>query len=125
MVLQIPVFIALYQLLLNSIDLRMAPFFWWITDLSNKDPYYISPIIMGASMFIQQKMTPTAGDPKMAKMMLFMPVIFTVMFLQFPVGLVIYWLINNILTIGQQLIISKIGAAEHLKKKSEIIQESK
>lgn len=125
MVLQIPVFIALYQLLLNSIDLRMSPFFWWITDLSSKDPYYITPLIMGASMFIQQKMTPAVGDPKMAKMMLFMPVIFTVMFLQFPVGLVIYWLVNNILTIGQQMIINRMGVVEQLKKKPEIIRESK
>lgn len=107
MLLQIPVFIALYNVLLQDISLRQAPFILWITDLSAKDPYYISPILMGASMFWQQKMTPTMGDPAQAKMMMFLPVIFTVMFLNFPAGLVIYWLVNNVLTIGQQYIINK------------------
>ena len=102
MVLQIPVFFALYKALLDSVELRHAPFMWWIQDLSAKDPYYITPIIMGLTMLIQQKMTPTTGDPKMAKMMLLMPVVFTFMFLNFPSGLVIYWLLNNVLSIGQQ-----------------------
>ncbi len=102
MLLQIPVFFALYKALLDSVELRHAPFFWWIQDLSAKDPYYITPIIMGLTMLIQQKMTPSAGDPKMAKMMLIMPIVFTFMFLNFPSGLVIYWLVNNILSIGQQ-----------------------
>ncbi|MBI5971103.1 MAG: membrane protein insertase YidC [Deltaproteobacteria bacterium] len=102
MVLQIPVFLALYEVLYVAIELRQAPFFLWIMDLSEKDPYYISPILMGATMFLQQKMTPTTADPMQAKIMLFMPVIFTVMFLSFPSGLVIYWLVNNVLSIAQQ-----------------------
>jgi YidC/Oxa1 family membrane protein insertase len=104
---QIPIFFALYKVLLYSIEIRHAPFYWWIQDLSAHDPYYISPIIMGASMFIQQWMTPTAGDPTQAKMMLAMPVIFTFMFLTFPTGLVIYWLFNNLLSIGQQIYLNK------------------
>ncbi|MBI3089605.1 MAG: membrane protein insertase YidC [Candidatus Tectomicrobia bacterium] len=107
MALQIPVFIALYNVLLTDISLRHAPFLLWITDLSKKDPYYITPIIMGASMFLQQKMTPTTIDPTQAKMMLMMPVVFTFMFLNFPSGLVIYWLVNNILSIGQQLLVNR------------------
>ena len=110
MILQIPVFFALYKALLGSIELRHAPFMFWINDLSAKDPYYITPIIMGASMFIQQKMTPTVGDPMQAKMMLMMPVVFTIMFLNFPSGLVIYWLVNNVLSIGQQFYINKYTA---------------
>lgn len=102
MLLQIPVFISLYNVLLVSIDLRGAPFIFWIQDLSEKDPYYITPVLMGITMFIQQKMTPTIGDPMQAKIMMFLPLIFTFMFLNFPVGLVIYWLVNNILTIAQQ-----------------------
>ncbi len=104
MLLQIPVFFALYKALLNSIELRHAPFMFWIQDLSEKDPCYITPIIMGATMFLQQKMTPAAGDPNQQKMMMFMPLIFTFMFLNFPSGLVLYWLVNNVLTIGQQFV---------------------
>ncbi|MEW6409621.1 MAG: membrane protein insertase YidC [Nitrospirota bacterium] len=102
--LQIPVFIALYNVLINIIELRGAPFVLWIQDLSQKDPYYILPIAMGISMLIQQKMTPTpaTADPIQSKIMLFLPVIFTIMFLSFPAGLVLYWLVNNILTIAQQ-----------------------
>ncbi len=110
MILQIPVFFALYKALLGSIELRHAPFLLWINDLSAKDPYYITPIVMGATMFIQQKMTPTVGDPTQAKMMLLMPIVFTFMFLNFPSGLVIYWLVNNVLSIGQQLYINKYAA---------------
>ena len=79
----------------------------WIKDLSAYDPYYITPILMGASMFIQQKMTPTVGDPTQAKVMLAMPIIFTFLFLKFPSGLVVYWLVNNVLQIFQQLYIDK------------------
>jgi YidC/Oxa1 family membrane protein insertase len=104
---QIPVFIGLYNTLLYAIELRQSPFFWWIQDLSAKDPYYITPIIMGATQFMQQKMTPTVGDPMQAKIMLLMPVVFTFIFLNFPSGLVIYWLLNNILSIGQQVYINK------------------
>lgn len=108
MVVQIPVFFALYKALMFSIELRHAPFMFWITDLSDKDPYYVTPIIMGATMFIQQKMTPSNMDEMQQKMMLALPVVFTFMFLNFPSGLVLYWLVNNILTIGQQMYINKL-----------------
>jgi YidC/Oxa1 family membrane protein insertase len=108
MLVQIPVFFALYKALMFSIELRHAPFMLWITDLSAKDPYYVTPIIMGATMFIQQKMTPTTMDPTQAKMMLAMPIVFTFMFLNFPSGLVIYWLVNNVLTIAQQAYINHL-----------------
>ena len=107
MVIQIPVFIALYNALQNAIEMRHAPFFLWITDLAAKDPLYISPIVMGASMVIQQKMTPTAADPAQAKLFLLMPVMFTFLFLSFPSGLVVYWLINNVLSIAHQSYINK------------------
>lgn len=107
MLVQIPVFFGLYRALMYSIELRHAPFYLWITDLSAKDPYYVTPIIMGATMFIQQKMTPTNMDPIQAKMMLALPIVFTFMFLNFPSGLVIYWLVNNVLTIAQQMYINK------------------
>ncbi len=110
LLLQIPVFIALYNVLLKAIELRGAPFILWITDLSAKDPYYVLPIVMGLSMVIQQKMTPTAMDPKQAKIMMLMPVVFTFMFLTFPAGLVIYWLVNNILGIIQQYYANKKAA---------------
>jgi len=110
MIVQIPVFFGLYKALLGSIELRHAPFithvpftdFVWLADLSAKDPYYVTPLIMGATMFIQQKMTPTSGDPTQAKIMLIMPVVFTFLFLNFPSGLVVYWLVNNVLSIAQQ-----------------------
>jgi YidC/Oxa1 family membrane protein insertase len=107
MLIQIPVFIALYNALQNGIEMRHAPFFLWIMDLSAKDPIYVTPIIMGATMFIQQKMTPTAGDPAQAKMFLLMPVMFTFLFLSFPSGLVLYWLINNVLSIAHQYYMTK------------------
>ncbi|MDI9570183.1 MAG: membrane protein insertase YidC [Pseudomonadota bacterium] len=107
MLIQIPVFFGLYKTLLYAIELRHSPFFWWIQDLSEKDPYYITPIIMGGSMWLQQKMTPVGGDPMQQKVMLWMPVIFTFLFLSFPSGLVIYWLFNNIISIGQQYYINK------------------
>lgn len=107
MLIQIPVFFALYRVLLGSIELRHAPFMLWITDLSAKDPYYVTPLIMGVTMFIQQKMTPSQMDPTQEKIMLMMPVIFTFMFLNFPAGLVVYWLINNLLTILQQYLIRR------------------
>lgn len=107
MLVQIPVFFALYKVLLDSIALRQAPFMLWLTDLSAKDPYYITPLLMGATMFIQQKMTPTTADPMQAKIFMLMPVIFTFLFLNFPSGLVIYWLVNNLLTIAQQYYINR------------------
>lgn len=121
---QIPVFFGLYQALLNSIELRHAPFIAhvpftdlpWLADLSAKDPYYVTPLIMGATMFIQQKMSPPVGDPTQAKIMLFMPVVFTFMFLNFPSGLVIYWLVNNVLSIAQQGLLMKGSAPAPAKK---------
>ncbi|MCX5852438.1 MAG: membrane protein insertase YidC [Deltaproteobacteria bacterium] len=108
LLIQIPVFFALYKVLLYSIELRHAPFYFWIHDLSAKDPYYVTPIIMGATMFIQQKMTPTpTGNDLQVKMMMWMPVIFTFLFLSFPSGLVIYWLFSNVLSIGQQYYINR------------------
>ncbi len=108
MIVQIPVFFALYKALMFSIELRHAPFFLWVTDLADKDPYYVTPVIMGVTMFIQQKMTPTQLEPMQQKIMLALPVVFTFMFLSFPSGLVLYWLVNNILTIGQQMYINKL-----------------
>jgi YidC/Oxa1 family membrane protein insertase len=118
MVVQIPVFFALYKSLMFSIELRHAPFMLWITDLAGPDnlfgellhiPFVIGPLplLMGASMFVQQKMTPSQMDPLQQKMMLALPVVFTFMFLSFPSGLVLYWLVNNVLTIGQQMYINK------------------
>jgi YidC/Oxa1 family membrane protein insertase len=104
---QIPVFISLYYTLLGSVELRLAPFMLWLTDLSDKDPYYVLPLLMGASMFLQQKMSPPPADPVQAKVMLLMPIIFTALFLNFPSGLVLYWLVNNLLSISQQWFISK------------------
>ncbi len=107
MILQIPVFFALYKVLLISIELRGAPFMLWITDLSAKDPYYILPVVMGVTMLVQQKMTPTSADPKQAKLMMLMPIVFTFMFLNFASGLVLYWLVNNLLSIVQQFFVNR------------------
>ena len=107
MVIQIPVFIALYNALQYTIEMRHAPFFLWIKDLAAKDPIYITPLIMGATMVIQQKMTPSAADPAQAKMFMLMPVMFTFLFLNFPSGLVLYWLVNNILSIAHQYYLNK------------------
>jgi YidC/Oxa1 family membrane protein insertase len=110
--LQIPVFWALYKVLAMAIELRQAAFVFWIQDLSVADPWKVTPILMGISMFVQQKMTPTVGDPRQAQMMLFMPVIFTFFFLNFPSGLVLYWLTNNLLTIAQQYLSRRHLAAQ-------------
>jgi len=107
MVVQIPVFFALYRVLMVAIELRGAPWAFWIHDLSVKDPLYILPVVMGVSMFVQQKMTPTAGDPKQQKIMMFMPVVMTVLFVNFPSGLVLYWLTNNLLSIAQQIFVNR------------------
>ncbi len=123
MIVQMPIFFALYRMLYQAIELRHAPFFGWITDLSAPDrlfhfaftiPFFQPPtgipvltIIMGATMFLQQKMSPTTGDPTQAKMMMLMPLFMTIIFVNFPAGLVLYWLVNNILSIGQQYYIQK------------------
>ncbi|ROM66006.1 membrane protein insertase YidC [Pseudomonas brassicacearum] len=109
---QMPVFLSLYWVLLESVEMRQAPFMLWITDLSIKDPFFILPIIMGATMFIQQQLNPTPPDPMQAKVMKMMPIIFTFFFLWFPAGLVLYWVVNNVLSITQQWYITrKIEAA--------------
>ena len=106
MLLQLPIFLALYWVLLESVELRHSEFVFWIQDLSTKDPYYILPILMGASMFLMQKLQPTpTADPMQQKLFQYMPVIFTVFFLWFPSGLVLYWLVSNLITIAQMLII--------------------
>jgi YidC/Oxa1 family membrane protein insertase len=107
-VVQIPVFIALYWVLLASVELRQAPFYGWIRDLSASDPYYILPALMMASMFVQTKMSPTPPDPVQAKVMMLMPFVFGFMFFFFPAGLVLYWLVNNILSIAQQWQINRM-----------------
>jgi YidC/Oxa1 family membrane protein insertase len=110
MFLQIPVFFGLYQALLNAIELRHASFIStlpftdkiWLADLSAKDPYYITPVVMGLTMLLQQKLTPSAADPIQAKMMMIMPIVFLFLFINFPAGLVVYWLCNNVFSIAQQ-----------------------
>ena len=101
---QIPVFVALFNILYMTIELRQAPFVLWIKDLSVQDPYFVLPILMGVTMFIQQKIQPTTMDPKQAQIMLILPVFLTFLFVTFPAGLVLYWLTNNVLTILQQVI---------------------
>jgi len=107
MVLQLPILWAFYGLLSRAIELRGAPFYGWIHDLSAKDPYYITPILMTITMFLQQQLTPTTGDPAQRKMFLIMPLVFGWIFKEFPSGLVLYWLVQNVLTIAQQLIMNK------------------
>jgi YidC/Oxa1 family membrane protein insertase len=107
LLLQMPVFFALYQAFLGAIELRHAPFILWIRDLADKDPTYITPLLMGATMFVQQKMTTVSADPTQMKMMSLMPIFFTFIFLNFPSGLVLYWLVTNILSIGHQYYINK------------------
>ena len=109
---QIPVFIALYWAILASVELRYAPFFGWITDLSAADPYYILPIIMGISMVIQTRLNPTPPDPLQAKLMKIMPIAFSVVFFFFPAGLVLYSIVNNVLSIMQQWYITRGLEAE-------------
>lgn len=105
-VIQIPVFIALYWVLLSSVEIRQAPFMLWITDLSVKDPFFILPILMTLSSLLQTALNPVPPDPMQAKMMWIMPLMFSVMFFMFPAGLVLYWLTNNILSIAQQWVIN-------------------
>ncbi|MBF1163700.1 MAG: membrane protein insertase YidC [Dechloromonas agitata] len=105
---QIPVFIALYWVLLGAVEMRDAPWIGWITDLASPDPYFILPVIMMASMFIQTKLNPTPPDPIQAKVMMAMPLIFGVMFFWFPAGLVLYWVVNNVLSIAQQWQITRM-----------------
>ncbi len=107
MLLPMPIFIALYWVLFESVELRQAPFFFWIEDLAVMDPYFILPLLMGASMYWMQSLNPQMGDPMQQKMMKMMPIMFTVLFLFFPAGLVLYWLVNNVLSIAQQQYVYK------------------
>ncbi len=118
MLVQMPVFISLYWMLMRSVELRHAPFFLWINDLSVMDPYFILPLLMGASMFLQTSLSPTPGDPMQAKVMKFMPVMMTVFFLWFPAGLVLYWLVNSVLGICQQWYITRKIEATYAAKGS-------
>ena len=113
---QIPVFIALYWAILASVELRYAPFFGWITDLSAADPYYILPLVMGASMIIQMRLNPKPPDPMQARIMQIMPIAFSVIFFFFPAGLVLYSIVNNVLSIGQQWYITRAAEAEAASK---------
>jgi YidC/Oxa1 family membrane protein insertase len=110
LLIQLPVFWAIFSLLSASIELRHSPFVFWIKDLSVKDPILVTPILMGITQFISQKMTPTGADPSQARMMLIMPVIMTFFFLGFPSGLVLYWLTSNVLQIAQQHIMNRLQA---------------
>ncbi len=107
MLVQLPFFIALYWVLLESVEMRQAPWIFWINDLSVKDPFFVLPLIMAVSMFVQQKLNPTPPDPMQAKMMMYLPVIFGIMFAFFPSGLVLYWVVNNLLSITQQWVITR------------------
>lgn len=119
-ILQIPIFFAIYRVLLNAVELKAAPWALWIEDLSVMDPYFVLPILMGATMFAQQLITPmTIQDPTQAKIMKFLPVIFTFFFLWFPAGLTLYWCVNNLCSLVQQWVINKMFAKEHHKKEIE------
>jgi YidC/Oxa1 family membrane protein insertase len=107
MLLQMPFFLALYWVLLSSVEMRNAPWIGWITDLSARDPYFILPLLMTATSMVQVALGAKPPDPVQAKMMWFMPLAFSVMFFVFPAGLVLYWLTNNILSIAQQYLINK------------------
>jgi YidC/Oxa1 family membrane protein insertase len=115
-VVQIPVFIALYWVLLSSVEMRNAPWILWINDLSVPDPYFILPVIMAVSMYVQVKLNPTPPDPLQAKIMMWMPIVFSVMFFFFPAGLVLYWVVNNILSIAQQWQINQMFAKRSANK---------
>ncbi|MEX2126407.1 MAG: membrane protein insertase YidC [Woeseia sp.] len=114
---QMPFFLAFYWVLLESVEMRQAPFALWITDLSSKDPYFILPLIMGAAMFFQQKLNPAPADPVQAKVMQIMPIVFTGFFAFFPSGLVLYWVTNTLLSIAQQWHINKVVGRESAKRK--------
>lgn len=117
MLVQMPVFIALYWVLLESVELRHAPFMLWLTDLSVRDPFFVLPILMGATMYLQTSLSPAPADPMQAKVMKMMPVMMSLLFLWFPAGLVLYWFTNGALGILQQWYITrKIDAAYEAKK---------
>jgi YidC/Oxa1 family membrane protein insertase len=118
LVLQIPVFFAIYRVLLNAIELKGAAWIFWVHDLAEMDPYFVLPILMGLTMFVQQKITPnTMQDEMQKKIFQFLPVIFTFFFLWFPAGLTLYWFINNLFTIGQQYYINQVFEKKRAEKK--------
>ena len=114
---QMPFFLAFYWVLLESVEMRQAPFALWISDLSVRDPYFILPILMGAAMLFQQKLNPTPGDPVQAKVMQIMPIMFTGFFAFFPAGLVLYWVTNTVLSVAQQWYINKVVHEEAVARK--------
>ena len=122
LLIQIPIFWGFFRLLSVAVEFRHAPFILWIKDLSVMDPIYVIPILMGITQYISQKMTPTSADPKQQKMMLMMPVIMTVFFMSFQSGLVLYWLTNNVLQIGQQYITNRLTKS---KKKDQNVKRKK
>ena len=115
MLIQLPVFLAFYWVLLESVEMRQAPFFGWIQDLSSRDPFFILPLIMAGAMFLQYKLQPTPADPVQAKVFMILPIVMSVTFAFFPAGLVLYWVTNTVLTIAQQWNINRrIEAAQRL-----------
>jgi len=108
LLIQLPVFWGVFRMLVVAVEFRHAPFMLWITDLSVKDPYYVTPVLMGITQYISQKMTPTSADPSQAKMMLVMPFVMTIFFINFQSGLVLYWLTTNVLQIAQQALMNKM-----------------
>jgi YidC/Oxa1 family membrane protein insertase len=117
-VVQIPVFIALYWVLLASVELRHAPFMLWIDDLAAPDPWFILPILMAVTMWVQTLLNPEPPDPVQARVMKIMPIVFSVFFFFFPAGLVLYWLINNVLSIAQQWQITRVLEREAAARKN-------
>ena len=112
LLIQLPVFWGVFRMLVVAVEMRQSPFCLWITDLSVRDPYYVTPILMGVTQFIQQKMTPSGADAAQNRMMLLMPFIMTIFFLNFQSGLVLYWLTQNVIQIGQQALMNKLLAAK-------------
>ena len=108
MLIQIPIFWGFFRMLAISLEFRQSPFIFWIKDLSVHDPAYVTPILMGITQYISQKMTPTSADPTQQRMMMIMPVVMTIFFMNFSSGLVLYWLTNNVLQIGQQYIMNRL-----------------
>ncbi|HMA54244.1 MAG TPA: membrane protein insertase YidC, partial [Acidobacteriota bacterium] len=108
LLIQLPVFWGVFRMLVVAVEFRHAPFMLWITDLSVKDPFYVTPVLMGITQYISQKMTPTSADPSQAKMMLIMPFVMTIFFITFQSGLVLYWLTTNVLQIAQQALINRM-----------------
>ncbi|MCW8857902.1 MAG: membrane protein insertase YidC, partial [Kangiella sp.] len=118
MLLQFPIFIALYYVLFEAVELRHAPFFGWIQDLSVADPYFVLPLLMGGSMWLMQKLQPQSPtmDPMQQKIMSYLPIVFTVFMLFFPAGLVLYWLCNNLISVAQQQYVTKKIEKQHAAK---------